>query len=111
MAYFHWPPVWVGDSPVSPPGGHPGEYLDFDEIDFRKFKEVVCRATLSSGVRVKAFRDGMFAFGLSKRLSGQRPKDETPTEALIRRQARYKDATGRPSVRLAGTSPTTSSSY
>jgi hypothetical protein len=29
----------------------------------------------------------MFAFGLSKRLSGQRPKDETPTEALIRTRA------------------------
>lgn len=57
------------------------------KIDFRKFKEVVCRATLSWGVRVEAFRDGMFAFGLSKRLSGQRPQDETPIEALIRTTA------------------------
>lgn len=62
LGYFHWPAVWVAASPVS--GG---------EVDARRLKDTVYRKILDSGVEVKVYRDGMFAFRLSDWPVGRYP--------------------------------------
>lgn len=62
LGYFHWPVVWVGSSPVSD-----------GEVDARKLKDTVYRKILDSGVEVKVYRDGMFAFRLSDWSGGRYP--------------------------------------
>jgi hypothetical protein len=66
VAYYLWPPVWVGDA-------RPEHKVPYD---ISVLGQEVYRKTLSSGIGVRVDRDGMFTFDFSGWPAGQAPSED-----------------------------------
>jgi hypothetical protein len=61
-AYYHWPPLWVGATPAW--ATYPPNEAEAD-IDIGGLRDEVYRSILSSGIRVRVLREGIFIFDFS----------------------------------------------
>lgn len=64
-AYYHWPTLWLGGAPRASGGN-----IHLDEVD-----EEVHTEALTSGIKVKALKEGMFKFDFSEWEPGRAPPE------------------------------------